>query len=104
MAADYSPLLEAIDFGTIASGAIGAGAALVAVYLAIKGVRLIIDFIADRQASNEAFDEWHSDSAAKSGGGAGWVNPEYSLQGAADFVRENNLVWDDEKGDFVERS
>lgn len=42
---DYSDLLEAIDFGTIATGVVGAGAALVAVYLAIKGVRLIIGFV-----------------------------------------------------------
>lgn len=42
---DYTDLLEAIDFGTIATGVVGAGAALVAVYLAIKGVRLIIGFV-----------------------------------------------------------
>lgn len=42
---DYSGLLEAIDFGTIATGVIGAAAGLVGVYLAIKGVRLIIGFV-----------------------------------------------------------
>lgn len=42
---DYSDLLDAIDFSTIATGLIGAGAALVAVYLAIKGVKLIVGFV-----------------------------------------------------------
>lgn len=42
---DYSDLLAAIDFGSIASGVIGAAASLVGVYLAIKGVRLIIGFV-----------------------------------------------------------
>lgn len=42
---DYSDLLDAIDFSTIATGLIGAGAALVSVYLAIKGVKLIVGFV-----------------------------------------------------------
>lgn len=42
---DYSDLLDAIDFSTIATGVVGAGAALVAVYLAIKGVKLIVGFV-----------------------------------------------------------
>lgn len=42
---DYSTLLSAIDFGDIATGVVGAGAALVAVYLAIKGVKIIVGFV-----------------------------------------------------------
>jgi len=43
--ADYSDMLEAIDFTTIATGVVGAGAAILAVYLAIKGVRIIVSLV-----------------------------------------------------------
>lgn len=42
---DFSTLTDAIDFGTLSEGLLGAGAALVAVYLAIKGVRIIIGMV-----------------------------------------------------------
>lgn len=44
MSADFGPLLEAIDFATIAGGVVGAGSALAAVYLAFKFVNLITGF------------------------------------------------------------
>lgn len=42
---DYSTMLDAIDFSAISTGLVGAGAAIVLLYLAIKGVKLIAGFV-----------------------------------------------------------
>jgi hypothetical protein len=42
---DWTPLTDAIDFGNMSTGLLAAGAALVAVYLAIKGVRIIVGMV-----------------------------------------------------------
>lgn len=42
---DWSPLTNAIDFGTLATGLLAAGAALIGVYIAIKGVRIIVGMV-----------------------------------------------------------
>lgn len=42
---DWSVLTNAIQFGTLSTGLLAAGAALVAVYLAIKGVRIIVGLV-----------------------------------------------------------
>lgn len=42
---DWSPLTNAIDFGDLAVGLLAAGAALIGVYLAIKGVRIIVGMV-----------------------------------------------------------
>lgn len=42
---DWSTLTDAIDFGTLATGLLTAGAAMIGVYLAIKGVRIIISLV-----------------------------------------------------------
>ena len=42
---DWSSLTNAIDFGTLATGLLAAGAALVGVYLTIKGVKIIVGMV-----------------------------------------------------------
>jgi hypothetical protein len=42
---DWSTLTDAIDFGTLGVGLLAAGAALIGVYLTIKGVRIIIGMV-----------------------------------------------------------
>lgn len=42
---DWSSLTDAIDFGTLAVGLLAAGAALVGVYLTIKGVKIIVGMV-----------------------------------------------------------
>lgn len=42
---DWSSLTDAIDFGTMSVGLLAAGAALVGVYLVIKGVRIIVGMV-----------------------------------------------------------
>lgn len=42
---DWSTLTDAIDFGDMGVGLLAAGAALIGVYLLIKGVRIIMSFV-----------------------------------------------------------
>lgn len=42
---DWSALTDAIDFGTLSTGLLAAGAALIGVYLTIKGVRIIVSMV-----------------------------------------------------------
>lgn len=42
---DWSALTDAIDFGTLGEGLLAAGAALIGVYLVIKGVRIIVGMV-----------------------------------------------------------
>lgn len=42
---DWSVLTDAIDFGDMGTGLLAAGAALIGVYLLIKGVRIIMSFV-----------------------------------------------------------
>lgn len=44
-AVDWSVLTDAIDFGTLSVGVLAAGAAMVSLYLAIKGVRIIVGMV-----------------------------------------------------------
>lgn len=42
---DYSELADAVDFGTIATGVMAVAAALVGVYVVIRGVKFMIGFV-----------------------------------------------------------
>lgn len=42
---DYSALVAAVDFETVADGVLGVAAALITVYIVIKGVRLVMGFV-----------------------------------------------------------
>lgn len=42
---DWSSLTDAIDFGTLATGLLAAGGALIGVYLTIKGVKIIVSMV-----------------------------------------------------------
>lgn len=48
---DYSALVEAVDFETVAAGVLGVAAALITVYIVIKGVRLVMGFVRGEEAS-----------------------------------------------------
>jgi len=42
---DYSELVEAVDFSTVSTGVLGVAAALIVVYITIKGVKLMMGFV-----------------------------------------------------------
>lgn len=42
---DYSELVDAVDFGTVSTGVLGVAAALITVYITIKGVKLMMGFV-----------------------------------------------------------
>ena len=42
---DLSSLTTAIDFGTVTTAVLGAGAAIIVVYLAIKGVKIVLSMV-----------------------------------------------------------
>lgn len=42
---DYSELVDAVDFSTVATGVLGVAAALIVVYITIKGVKLMMGFV-----------------------------------------------------------
>lgn len=42
---DYSDLVEAVDFATVSTGVLGVAAALITVYITIKGVKLMMGFV-----------------------------------------------------------
>lgn len=42
---DYSTLTDAIDFSSVSEGVMSAAAALVAVYIIIKGIKLVLGFV-----------------------------------------------------------
>jgi hypothetical protein len=42
---DWSVLTNAIQFGTLSTGLLAAGAALVGVFIAIKGVKIIVGMV-----------------------------------------------------------
>lgn len=42
---DYSDLVDAVDFSTVATGVLGVAAALITVYITIKGVKLMMGFV-----------------------------------------------------------
>lgn len=42
---DYSTLVDAVDFSTVATGVLGVAAALIVVYITIKGVKLMMGFV-----------------------------------------------------------
>lgn len=42
---DYSTLVAAVDFETVATGVLGVAAALIVVYITIKGVKLMMGFV-----------------------------------------------------------
>jgi hypothetical protein len=41
---DYSTLVAAVDFATVSTGVLGVAAALIVVYITIKGVKLMMGF------------------------------------------------------------
>jgi hypothetical protein len=44
-APDYSSLTSSLDFSTVATGAMAIGAAVIGMYAAIKGVKIVIGMV-----------------------------------------------------------
>jgi len=42
---DYSTLTSSLDFSTVATGALAIGAAVIGMYAAIKGVKIVIGMV-----------------------------------------------------------
>jgi hypothetical protein len=82
---DWSLLIAAIDFGALGAGVLGAGAALIGVYLTIKGVRVIIILV---RGDDDSYD-----GSGSSGLDFRDLTGPVEYDGSRDQVQDMNGDW-----------